>query len=288
MPVYNGSPFLERSINSVIKQSYTDWELILIDDNSKDNSIEIIDKFLEHKKIKLFRNQINMGIAATRNVGISNSSGEFIALLDQDDEWLPSKLEKQVRFFSGLGNQFGLVYTNTKVVLKNGKTVERKREIQPGKTIEENLKKLVLSNFISSLTVLIRKESIDQVGLFDENIKWGGDDYDLWLRLATKYKFGFINEVLAIRHEHGGNFSAPKKKIMKNSVLLIESFVHDKPSLKKYLKKNKAKQFYSFGIKSIKADHLTTGLFYIIKSFFYDKLAFQLFINTIKNKFINN
>jgi glycosyltransferase involved in cell wall biosynthesis len=283
MPVYNGAPFLERSIKSVLNQTFNNWELIIIDDDSNDNSLQVIQEFLPNKNIILLSNNSNKGIAATRNVGLKNASGLYIALLDQDDEWLPTKLEKQIQLFKSSSVDYALVYTNTKVQLNNGILINKKINIEPGPSIQENLIKLFQSNFISSLTVLIKKEYLDEVGFFNEDIRWGGDDYELWLRLATKYKFGFINETLTIRHEHGGNFSAPKKKIMTGTIKLAENFAEEHAFLKDYLKKNKATQFYRFGIESFKSNNIRQGFYYVLRSFFFDRIAFKLFSLTIKH-----
>ena len=105
-PVYNGEDFLDRSIKSVLSQTHQNWELLLIDDGSEDDSARIIERYLEDDRIKFLKNDSNSGISATRNKGINNSSGEYIALLDQDDEWFPDKLQKQVKALNGLGIKF--------------------------------------------------------------------------------------------------------------------------------------------------------------------------------------
>lgn len=278
MPVYNGQDFLDRSISSVLKQDYSKWELIIVDDASKDNSIAVIEKYLPDKRIKLIKNEDNKGIATSRNIGLEFSQGEYITLLDQDDEWLDHKLSKQVSLFKQLPEEYGLVYCNTKVVREEGKDIEKKLRIEPKKTIPENLKKLFFSNFVSSLTVMLRKDYLDNVGFFDENIKWGGDDYDLWLRFAERYKFGFVDEVLAIRHEHGKNFSATKKNIMHGTIELAKYYANKHPFLKKELNKTIAINYYRYGVESIKQRKLLRGLEYVLKSFLYSRIGlFRMF-----------
>ncbi len=211
-PVYNGEIFLDRSIKSVLAQSYTNWELILIDDGSEDNSIQVIKSYADDARIKLVKNENNFGIPTTRNKGIAQAKGEYIALLDQDDEWLPEKLEKQVNEFEKLNRTFGLVYSNLEVRIDNGKLYKQKIDIKPDLDRQKNLELMLLKNLISSPTVLIRAEVLQDVGKFDTTILWGGDDYDLWIRIAKKYKFFFLDDVSCIRYEHQKNYSADKKR----------------------------------------------------------------------------
>ena len=284
-PVYNGEEFLNRSIKSVLDQTYQNWELLLIDDGSDDDSVNIIESYLLDKRIRLLKNKSNSGISATRNKGIRNSNGEYIALLDQDDEWFPEKLQKQVQVFNSLDNSFGLVYSNIEVRFDNGKITERKLNIAPKSQIDENLKLILLNNLISSPTVLLKKTVLDDVGLFDESIQWGGDDYDLWIRIAHKYKFGYIDEVLCIRHEHQKNYSADKKRMMDRTIELVEKYVQDfglDPELKK---KTRSNLYYRFGIESLKKKDILNGFTYIAKSLFTSRQGAIELGKTIRNRF---
>ncbi len=284
-PVYNGEDFLDRSIKSVLSQTYQNWELLLIDDGSEDDSVRIIERYLKDDRIKFLKNDSNSGISATRNKGINNSNGEYIALLDQDDEWFADKLQKQVKALNGLGYDYGLIYSNLEVRFDNGDVTERKKEIEPEPTIIENLELMLLRNLISSPTVLIRKEVLDDVGLFDDSIKWGGDDYDLWIRIAHKYKFFYIDEVLCIRHEHQKNYSADKKRMMLRTIELAEKYIREfglNPDIKKRLRSN---HYYRFGIESLKKRQVLTGISYILRSIFVSKQGIKELGKTIRNRF---
>src|SRR5438067_8321397 len=98
-PVYRGERFVAATIQSVLAQTYRDWELVIVDDGSPDDSAGIIDGYLPHPQIRFIR-QANAGVAAARNTGIANARGEFVALLDQDDLWLPDKLERQLLYLN--------------------------------------------------------------------------------------------------------------------------------------------------------------------------------------------
>ncbi len=286
-PVYNGQDFLDRSIKSVLAQTYENWELLLIDDGSSDNSVQIIKYYLEDNRIKLLRNESNSGIPTTRNKGIENSTGEFIALLDQDDEWLPHKLEKQVNRFLEIDDSFGLIYSNVEVRTDQGILADQKKEIEPEVSIQSNLELMLSRNLITSPTAMVKRKALEEVGLFDESIRWGGDDYDLWIRIAHKYKFDYIDEVLCIRHEHQQNYSADKKRMMLKTIELGEKYVEQfglEPSLSRKLKSN---HYYRYGIESIKKLRVLSGLGYVIKSLFISKQGFIELGKTLRNRFRN-
>jgi len=286
-PVYNGQDFLDRCIKSVLAQTYENWELLLIDDGSSDNSVQIIENYLEDNRIKLLRNESNSGIPTTRNKGIENSTGEFIALLDQDDEWLPHKLEKQVSRFLEIDDSFGLIYSNVEVRTDQGILSDQKKEIEPEASIQSNLELMLSRNLITSPTAMVKRKALEEVGLFDESIRWGGDDYDLWIRIAHKFKFDYIDEVLCIRHEHQQNYSADKKRMMLKTIDLGEKYVKQfglEPSLSRKLKSN---HYYRYGIESIKKLRVLSGLSYVIKSLFISKQGFIELGKTLRNRFRN-
>ncbi|MBO6573237.1 MAG: glycosyltransferase [Balneola sp.] len=286
-PVYNGQDFLDRSIKSVLAQTYENWELFLIDDGSSDNSVQIIENYLEDNRIKLLRNESNSGIPTTRNKGIENSTGEFIALLDQDDEWLPHKLEKQVSRFLEIDDSFGLIYSNVEVRTDQGILSDQKKEIEPEASIQSNLELMLSRNLITSPTAMVKRKALEEVGLFDESIRWGGDDYDLWIRIAHKYMFDYIDEVLCIRHEHQQNYSADKKRMMLKTIDLGEKYVKQfglEPSLSRKLKSN---HYYRYGIESLKKLRVLSGLSYVIKSLFISKQGFIELGKTLRNRFRN-
>ncbi|MEX0609431.1 MAG: glycosyltransferase [Balneolaceae bacterium] len=285
MPVFNGSAFLDRSIKSVLRQTYGNWELIIVDDKSRDESVNVVKKYLTDERIILLENEKNVGIAASRNRAIAASTGEFIAILDQDDEWKNQKLEKQINLFKELNSDYGLVYCNTEIHHSTGEVYVRKKEIEPGITIEENVRKLFLQNLLSSLTVMMKKECIKEVGAFDESIKWGGDDYDLWMRIAAKYKFAFLDESLAIRHEHGKNFSNEKKKMVEKSIAFGREYVERNPEFKPLLKHRESLHFYRYGIEQLKSQNYKESIIYISKAILKSTSVLTSIKKTISNRF---
>lgn len=177
MPCYNGGRYLNSSIGSVISQSYENWELIIVDDCSTDNSVEIIKQFQEKdQRIKLFSTSFpSGGPAVPRNIGLSRASGEYIAFLDADDIWLPEKLSHQMLLFH---DNVSIVYANYEKIDANG---ERKNRvvIAPEKVSYHDL---LFGNCIACSTAVI-KNSFESNELFNQI---GHEDYEYWLSLLSK------------------------------------------------------------------------------------------------------
>jgi len=201
---YNYGKYVAGCLNSILEQSFEDFEIILVDDGSTDNSEEQIRPYLHDSRINYIK-QKNGGQANAKNTGIRESSGRFIAFLDADDEWVPTKLEKQLPLFN---NNIGVVYSTHCFMDEVGNIVQRGRrrkmmEPKSGKVTED----LYMDNFIPFSSSIVRSECFDQFGGFDETLAMG-IDWDLWLRLSTRYHFDYINEPLLIyRVGHSGQMS---------------------------------------------------------------------------------
>ncbi|MEI6093547.1 MAG: glycosyltransferase [bacterium] len=199
IPTYNRAHLLERAIKSVLSQSYSDLELIVIDDGSTDNTQELLANFIrKDKRVKTFCID-NSGVSRARNTGIHSSNGSLIAFLDSDDEWLQHKLKKQVDLYKT--DRFVLCHSN-EIWIRNGIRVNqmKKHEKSGGDLF---LKSLPLCCISPSASIL-EKEVFDEVGLFDESFDIC-EDYELWLRITAKHRVDFIEEPLIIKyggHEH--------------------------------------------------------------------------------------
>jgi len=187
-------------------QTYTDYEIIVIDDGSSDNTSEIVRKL--EGPIRYFF-QHNRGPAAARNIGIKEARGRFIAFLDADDLWEPSKLDRQIEYLA-LHPEFGLVYSDLEVIDQESKV------IRPSKFQAMGFKgwsgegwifdKELLENFISASTVLVRKEVLDDVGTFNEALLLS-ETTDLFIRITQRYQVGCIRRQLVKRRMHDGNLT---------------------------------------------------------------------------------
>jgi len=196
IPTYNRAQSLSRSIQSVLGQTYKNFELIIVDDGSEDNIEEVIRGFND-SRIKYFRHDVNLGGSAARNTGIKNSTGEYVAFLDSDDEWLEKKLELQVRAMESRpsddwgGAYCSYIYTDR----KNGLVKAEKYG---------NLKKDLLkqeASFCAGSTLLVSKSVIDNIGLFDENFK-RHQDLEFLVRFFRRYNILSVKEPLVKINGH--------------------------------------------------------------------------------------
>ncbi|MBW2646296.1 MAG: glycosyltransferase [Deltaproteobacteria bacterium] len=231
IPVYNGERYIAQAIESALTQTYRKFEIIVVNDGSTDNSYEKIKPFLPSVKY-IF--QENQGVAAARNTAIKNSSGEFIAFLDQDDLWLPEKLELQVDYL--LHNpDVGLVHSNMSYINEEGKSIQREFDF-PSRIAGRCFGELFIKNKIAILTVLLRRDCLDKVGLF--NVQFSGvDDYDLLLRVSRYYPVWHINQSLAGYRLHGSNTSRDWLGITLTRLRIIESLLETYPQIRSELGK---------------------------------------------------
>ena len=204
IPTYNRVNFLKRAIETVLNQTYENLEILIIDDSSSVDNKKNIDNFNDNR-IMYFKNKTRRGAPYSRNVGIKNAKGKFIAFLDDDDEWEPNKLEKQLKAFD---ENVGLV-----VCYSLDERFGMKRINKPPNNItyEDLLKSFNLS---STSSYLVRNDVFDKVGYFDLNLP-SAQEYDLALRISKYYSIKTIPEVLMIQHESEGQISTNwTKKIM--------------------------------------------------------------------------
>jgi len=203
IPTYNRADTLHLAIKSVLNQTFQDFEIIIVDDASKDNTQEIIRDFND-KRIKYIYHELNKGEAAARNTGVKNSSGEYIAFLDDDDEWLPEKLDMQVCILENSPLQVGCVHTAYLIIDKsNGMILDIGQPNVRGNLFRE----LLIGNYIGPSAVLLRRKCFEEVGLFDEDLPYCVD-YDMWIRMAEKFDFEYIKEPLFKYYHHGDKMSA--------------------------------------------------------------------------------
>ena len=198
IPTYRRPELLPRAIASVLCQTFEDFELLIIDDASQDTTGQVV-KSISDERIRYCRNEINKGGAASRNRGIREAQSSYIAFLDDDDEWLPEKLELQVALLDQSPPEVGGIYTGYERIMSItgeslGKTLPTKR----GDLSYE----LLLSNPLAGPSaLLLRKECFEVSGLFDEELP-SYQDYDLWIRISKAFEFDYVKEVLYRYYVH--------------------------------------------------------------------------------------
>lgn len=208
IPTYNHAQFLRTAIQSVLDQTFTDWEAVIVNNYSEDETVEIVASYAD-PRIRLVDFHNHGIIAAARNHGIHLARGEFVAFLDSDDKWYPEKLERCLHKF---GEKIDVVY-HGEVWVKNG-GVPRKVFYGPlARTSYDSL--LHDGNCLSTSAIMVRKSSLDKVGGFNEDPQMvTAEDYELWLRLAQAgCRFGVVDEILGEYRIHEGNQS---KAVMRN------------------------------------------------------------------------
>jgi len=208
MPAYNCAKYVTEAIDSVIKQTYTNWELIVVDDCSTDNTFEVIAVLQsDNDKIRVYKNDVNSGVSATRNRGISESEGEWIAFLDSDDMWDEKKLDTQIRYAQV--NKAGFIFTGVAYIDEDGNKYKWVFEI-PEKVAYKDLLK---QNVISCSSVLLRKTCLQNAKMESDRIH---EDFCMWLKILKVEEFAFgVNEPLLIYRISRKSKSGNKVKSLK-------------------------------------------------------------------------
>ncbi|MFC1859247.1 glycosyltransferase family 2 protein [Thermodesulfobacteriota bacterium] len=191
IPTYNRGWIIQEAIDSVLAQDFSDFELIVVDDGSDDQTEDILASY--QKNIIVFR-QYNQGVSAARNKGIAEAAGQFIAFLDSDDLWLPKKLSTQMDFFNS--HPEALICQTEEIWIRNGIRVNPKKKHQKlsGMIFEPSLALCL----VSPSAVIVKRGLFEEVGLFDEILP-ACEDYDLWLRVSCRFPIYLVNTPLIIK-----------------------------------------------------------------------------------------
>ena len=191
IPVYNRPEQIKKAVDSVLNQSYKNLEIIVVDDGSTDETPETLSQFKE--EISVYRIS-NSGVSAARNYGVDKAHGSYVAFLDSDDEWKPKKLEKQLAYM--LKENWKISQTE-EIWIRNGSFLNKKKKHKKpqGDIFIPSLKLCT----VSPSAVMMKKDLYEMYGGFDETLPVC-EDYDLWLRMAVREKFGLLDEKLVVKH----------------------------------------------------------------------------------------
>ena len=247
IPAYNQAQFVSEAIDSVLAQSFKDFEIVVVNDGSTDNTEDVLKKY--SGKITYIY-QENKGPAAAKNKGIVASRGKYVATLDSDDIWLSQKLEMQTKHLDSNG-KVGLVYTDAYMVDSDGTRTHNVTSFaQYAPFSGYVLDKLILNNFIPSLTVMVRRTVLDTVGLFDESLLIG-EDWDLWLRIASQFPIDFVDAPLGERRIHGGNITRESEvRMLLHNIRIMHKMVNSDnfpDNLRKFVHKKLSILHYFLG-----------------------------------------
>ena len=210
IPAYNAMTYLPETVESVLRQTFTDFEVLIIDDGSSDPvkqwTAQVVDP-----RVKLI-SQENQGLSGARNTGIAHAQGEYIAFLDADDLWKPTKLEKQVHCLDN-NQTVGLVHTWMLLVNEQGKSTGN---VMKSSLVGNVWEQLVEKNTIACPSVIVRRCCFEQVGVFDQDLR-SVEDWNMWIRIATRYQFALIEEPLVCYRQLSNSMS-------KNCQIMEQSF----------------------------------------------------------------
>lgn len=240
IPVYNGATTVKQTIESVLGQTYQDFEIIVINDGSQDETLAVISS-IQDKRIKVF-SYSNAGLSASRNRGFARACGEFIAFLDADDLWTSDKLELQLKALEQNPQAF-VAYSWTDHIDESGKF------LRPASYTSENgniYERLLIGNFLAcGSNTLIRTQALKEVGGFDESLN-SAEDWDMWLRLAARYEFVVVPRPQVLYRISPYSMSANISKMETASLQVIERAYSQAPKSLQHLKKQSLGFLYKF------------------------------------------
>ncbi len=251
IPSYNTAALLPLAVNSALNSSFNDFEIIIIDDGSVDNTKEVVEQYWsDDKRVKYYFQQ-NKGLAGARNTGIQKASGKYLVFLDSDDIILQEKLHKQVDFLEK-NLEYDAVYSKSVFFIEDSinKTVTTNFPCYQGSI----LNKLFYGNFIHVNSIMCRKSVVENVGLFNEQYR-ELEDWDLWLRMSVNgSKFGYIDEILSMVMLRKGSMTSNQLKMNKAMVKVLENLKNILKTKPELYSRFKYDYYYALNLFKINAN----------------------------------
>lgn len=301
IPTHNRVDLLGRAIKSVQNQTYKNIEIIIVSDGSTDNTKDFVDeKKKKDNRISYFEYFPAKGANVARNLGIEKSHGDYIAFLDDDDEWLPTKLEKQLSVFLS-DSSIGLVYTGNNNIYVNEKITYIYEPCKNGDLSSDILRR----NYIGSTSsVILKREVLEESGLFDDKLP-ARQDYDLWIRICQITRIGVVKEKLLNYYNYTNKkqISSSVDKYFEAQMIIANKYKNLFDRLnekqKKYislknivflaqmsLRNNNPKQCREYSLEALKYSLNIRAILLFVLSFFGFKATLKL--RNLKSKFTNN
>ncbi len=217
IPCYNHAHYLPDALNSVLAQTYTDWEAVIVDDGSTDNTREVAAQFTDPRICYIY--QENQGLSAARNTGIRAAQGQYLAFLDADDEWAPLFLERSISVLRVQEQDVAGVVTGNLFIDHEGNALPRAGG--RGVTLQQFPIRLLEGGFFPVHSVLVRTDCVQEAGLFDEGLT-SLEDWDLWLRIVKRgYTFQSVSEPLARYRVYPGSMSTNAARMHANRIAVL-------------------------------------------------------------------
>jgi glycosyltransferase involved in cell wall biosynthesis len=245
IPTFNCAALVKEAIESALAQTYRDFEVIVVDDGSDDDTTSVVAQF--GSDIHYLR-QTNQGASAARNQGIAMSRGKYIAFLDADDVWKPNKLAEQIPVLER-DSSIGLVYSDWAITSENGETkASQLKDLKPASGYVFD--GLVQCGFILTSGTVVRRSCLEDVGHFDKTLSIA-QDYDLWLRICYRWKIELVNKVLVTKRDRNGNLSSNLVKTATERIALfdkaLKNFTDMTPATRRLVKNQLAYNHWDVG-----------------------------------------
>ena len=212
IPTYNRAGLIQEALESVLRQTFKDYEIIVVDDGSTDNTPEVLKPYRHRIR---YVHQENQGISAARNWGILLSRGAYIAFLDSDDLWYPEKLEKQIAYLEA-HPKVGLLYGQ--ILCRTDSGIEK---VLPRRVVTSFQELLRESNTIPTSVVVARKKCFESVGLFNASFPVA-EDFELWLRVARHFQIDYLRGIVAEYRMHGSNTTQNLEKVYRGYLKVFD------------------------------------------------------------------
>ena len=223
IPTYNRAASVGASIQSVLDQTWQEFEIIIVDDGSTDNTRQVVGNYTDDR-IRYICMEKNSGASGARNEGIRQAKSDYIAFLDSDDEWLPEKLEKQMQVMLQSSESVGLVYCRMSGLMEDNTPLICPELSLKKEQLEGNiLGKLLESNEIGTPAMLVRRKCLEQTGGFDEKLRCL-EDWELVLRIAEIWEIGFADDILVEVHFSDGGVSTNLKGYVETRCYMVAKY----------------------------------------------------------------
>ena len=273
VPTYNRASLVVCAIQSIREQTYQNFEIIVVDDGSTDNTKEVVES-LGDMRIRYISHERNKGGSAARNTGIKAARGKYIAFLDSDDEWEPSKIERQLEIFSKGDARLGAVGAGRIIKFTNS----NRKEIKiPSGSLGNIYKKLLQGKSFpgATSTIIIKRECFEKVGLFDESLE-SSQEYDLYIRIAKYYNFDAVREALVRCYIYAfpGISLNPNAQVRGRQKMLLK-YSQEMPTLSKL----KAQFYFTIGINLCRSKKVEEGRKYLLNALVAFPLTIKYWVN---------
>ena len=284
---HNCSKYIIETLDSVKRQTYPNIELIIVEDCSTDDSKGKIKQWIsdnETLKIKFIENPNNLGLSKTCNILLANCEGQYYSFVGADDIFLPDKTERQVTLFEKCKEDVALVYSDVKVIDETGIIIQKSyfdrikyRQPESGYIF----KSLLSKNFIPALSVMLRTDMLKELGGYDENLVF--EDWDMWLKLSSKYKVAYLNKPTALYRIHEKSFmqnAANLQKLNRSYISMFKKYIGDDQNTNQLIyKKIREASVYSY----YKGDpEISSELLWCLRHDFRIKVLFYYLLSILR------